>query len=159
MARRHRQDLGHGIRPRPKSIHLLILLQTHRGALDHDWLKNYQRTYRPIRLEQWLDAPRNRKPAARTTYGDAWQLTREILRDHTSASYAALADWSYTPTGAEISLWDQFELEGRLKRRGWRPWTDRRTDQFRRTKQETDSEHQARMQRRRHLNEVFHITE
>jgi hypothetical protein len=151
--------MGHGIGHRPKSVHLILLLQTHRGALDHDWLKNYQRTYRPIHLEQWLDAPLTSKPTANIDYGTAWQLTRELLRDHTSSSYAALANWSYTPTGAEISLWDWFELEGRLKRRGWRPWTDPRTDQFRQARQETDQERKARMERRHHLNEVFHITE
>lgn len=58
----------------------------------------------------------------------SWRLTREILRDHTSNSFAALAGWSYTPTGAEIALWDQMELEGRLKRKGYRPWTDHRTN-------------------------------
>jgi hypothetical protein len=151
--------MGRGVGARPKSVHLLILLQNHQGALDHDWLKNYQRTYRPIHIDQWLDAPRNHKPKSSMAYGKAWQLTREILREHTSASYSALANWSYTPTAAEISLWDQFELEGRLKRKGWRPWTDPRTDQFHQTKQETDREHKARMERRQHLNEVFHITE
>lgn len=93
------------------------------------------------------------------SFGLAWNLTREILRDHTSSSYAALAHYSYIPSGAEISLWDQFELEGRLKRRGWRPWTDSRTNQFGETKQETDSERQARLTRRHRLNQVFHITE
>lgn len=87
----------------------------------------------------------------------SWRLTREILRDHTSNSFAALAGWSYTPTGAEIALWDQMELEGRLKRKGYRPWTDHRTNWFDPPKQETAKARQARLERRRRLQDTYHI--
>ena len=102
-------------------------------------------------------APAGRKPSGNLDYESAWALTREILRDHTSNSFAALAGWSYTPTGAEIALWDQMELEGRLKRKGYRPWADRRTDMFRRANTETHADYEARMARRKRLNDHYHI--
>ncbi len=105
----------------PKSFTSLILHQQHHSALTADWLTRYRRVWKPCHLNAWLDAPAGRKPSGNLDYESAWALTREILRDHTSNSFAALAGWSYTPTGAEIALWDQMELEGRLKRKGYRP--------------------------------------
>ncbi|AKV55077.1 hypothetical protein BACT_0488 [Bifidobacterium actinocoloniiforme DSM 22766] len=85
-------------------------------------------------------------------------LSREILRDHTSSSYAALSGWSYIPTGAEIALWDQMELEGRLKRKGYRPWTDQRADPFRLDHMEGTRQRRERLERRKHLQDTFHIS-
>ena len=87
----------------------------------------------------------------------AWELTRELLRDHTSHSFAALAGWAYAPTGAEIALWDRYELEGRLRRPGWRPWLERRNDPLRPAEPETAR--RERLARRRRLNAFYHITE
>ena len=131
--------------------------QQHHSALTADWLTRYRRVWKPCHLDVWLDAPTGRKPSGNLDYESAWALTREILRDHTSNSFAALAGWSYTPTGAEIALWDQMELEGRLKRKGYRPWADRRTDMFRRPATETHADYEARMARRKRLNDHYHI--
>lgn len=49
------------------------------------------------------------------------------------------------------------KLEGRLKRKGYRPWADRRTDPFRRANTETHADHEARMARRKRLNDHYHI--
>lgn len=89
----------------------------------------------------------------------AWRMTREILKDHTSHSWAAFNGWTYTPTAAEQALWDRLELEGRLKRKNWRPWTDPRNDPFGTRRTETRAEHAARLERRHRLNQRFHITE
>jgi hypothetical protein len=157
LDQRHRQRLGRRIGPRPKIVYLLILHQQHHSALTADWLTRYRRVWKPCHLNAWLDAPTGRKPSGNLDYESAWALTREILRDHTSNSFAALAGWSYTPTGAEIALWDQMELEGRLKRKGYRPWADRRTDPFRRPATETHADYEARMARRKRLNDHYHI--
>lgn len=157
LDQRHRQRLGRRIGPRPKIVYLLILHQQHHSALTADWLTRYRRVWKPCHLDVWLDAPTGRKPSGNLDYESAWALTREILRDHTSNSFAALAGWSYTPTGAEIALWDQMELEGRLKRKGYRPWADRRTDMFRRPATETHADYEARMARRKRLNDHYHI--
>ena len=90
--------------------------------------------------------------------GLAWELTREILRDHTSNSYAALAGWSYTPTGAEIALWDGLEMEKRVRRRGWRPWKDV-PDPLRAKPMEDPRRRAERLRRRQRLRERYHITE
>lgn len=87
----------------------------------------------------------------------AWELTHEILRDHTSHSYAALAGWSWIPTGTEIAMWDRMELEGRVKHKGWRPWAAI-PDPLAAAKQETGEERAARLERRDRLNRRFHIT-
>ncbi|MDK6350059.1 hypothetical protein [Bifidobacterium scardovii] len=159
MAERNRTRLGRTIRTGPKSAYLIVLWQNHREALESDWLNRYHTIWRPIRLDAWLDAPNGHKPRASLSLGKAWKLTRQILRDHTSDSYAALAGWSYTPTGEELAMWDRLELEGRLKRRGWRPWTDKRADQFGATRQQSPAERAQRMRRRHRLNQRFHISE
>lgn len=86
-------------------------------------------------------------------------LTHEILHDHTSHSYAALAGWSYIPTGAEIAQWDQYELEGRLKRKGWRPWTDKTADPFRTESLKADTSQKEREKQRERIRARFHIAE
>lgn len=90
-------------------------------------------------------------------YGRAWGLTREILRDRTSNSFAALAGWYYIPTGAEIALWDQMELEGRLKRKGYRPWADSRSDFLGLPNPETGEQRRERLERRDRLKDRYHI--
>lgn len=90
-------------------------------------------------------------------FGKAWGLTREILRDRTSNSFAALAGWSYIPTGAEIALWDQMELEGRLKRKGYRPWADSRSDFLESPNPETGEQRRERLKRRDRLKDRYHI--
>ncbi|PJM72332.1 hypothetical protein CS006_10365 [Bifidobacterium primatium] len=92
-------------------------------------------------------------------YQLAWELTRELLRDHTSASYAALAGWAYTPTGAETAMWDRLELEGLLKKRGYRPWKDRRNDTLRAHRLEDPRKRRERLARRQRLKDRYHITE
>lgn len=158
MAHRHRPHLGRTIRTRPKSAYLIDLWHNHREALDADWASRYHTTWQPISLTEWLDAPPENKPKANIGIGKAWKLTRQILKDHASDSYMALAGWSYKPTGAEIAMWDRFELEGRLKRRGWRPWTDRRADQFPETHTPSKAEQTIRAERRARLDRQFHIS-
>lgn len=138
---------------------LCALWRNHREALDADWLRTYSTMYRPVSFERWLDAPKGAKPRANVGFGRAWALTREILKDHTSHSYAALAGFAYIPTGEETAMWDRYELEGRLKRKGWRPWTDRRADPFRSARMESTGEHEQRMERRSRLRQRFHITD
>lgn len=86
-------------------------------------------------------------------------MTREILRDHTSHSWAALNKWAYIPTAVELAMWDKFELENSLKRKHWRPWTDPRNNSFKPQPVETSSEHAQRMARRDKLKQRFHITD
>lgn len=159
MAHRHRAHLGRIIRPRPKSVYLSALHANHREALDADWLATYHTTWKPVTLAEWLNAPADRKPKANYGIGQAWRLTRQILRNHTSHCFAALAGWTYTPTGAEIAMWDMFELEGRLQREGWRPWTDRHADPFAPTRLETSQARKERLERRELLKQRFHITD
>ncbi|KFI92433.1 hypothetical protein BISA_0833 [Bifidobacterium saguini DSM 23967] len=99
------------------------------------------------------------KPKANISLGKAWRLTREILKDHRSHSYAALAGWSYIPSDGEIALWDRMELEGRLKRRGWRPWADRHNDPFAPVHVETRETRERRLERRSRLKQRYHITD
>lgn len=117
------------------------------------------RVYRPFTLDRWLNAPRDAKPRANVGFGRAWRMTREILRERTSHSYAALAGWTYIPTGAEAALWDRFDLEKRLQRKGWRPWADKSRDPFREERMETAARRGERMRRRRRLRERYHITD
>lgn len=86
-------------------------------------------------------------------------MTREILKSHRSHSWAALSGWSYIPTDAEIALWDRFEFEGRLTRKGWRPWEDKRFDPFSPSHMETETERRERLARREQLKRRFHITD
>lgn len=112
--------------------------------------------WRPVTLGRWLQAPADRKPRGNVGIGRAWRLTREILKHHTSHSWAALAGWSYIPTGMETAIWDQYELEGRLKRHGWRPWAASR-DPFAPTRVEPDDARRARLERRERLKRRYHI--
>lgn len=149
--------MGGRQRYRPKSIYLLILQQDHRAALTADWLARYNRTWQPITYDTWLDAPKSHKPVSNIAYGTAWALTRELLRDRTSNSYAALVGYAYIPTGAETALWDQYELEGRLKQKGFRPWLSKHNDPFSEPKTESRETHERRVEQRRRINELFHI--
>lgn len=97
--------------------------------MDHDWIQSYGTLYRPLTLTEWLRS--DGKPTRRAIgWGRAWALTREILKNHYSHSYASLAGWSYIPAPEEVAMWDQAEADKRLKRRGWRPWLDPRSSQF-----------------------------
>ena len=83
-------------------------------------------------------------------------MTRELLRDHSSHLYASLAGWAYIPSGAEIAKWDQLELEGRLKRKGWRPWLEPKTDMARASTRHARPRSE-REQARELLRDRFHI--
>ncbi|MFT8639019.1 hypothetical protein [Bifidobacterium sp.] len=93
--------MGNRKRHRPKSIALPYLLTFHKPALTYDWLTRIGTVYRPLTWEEWQDGtPRQTIP-----FGIAWQLTAEILKDHTSHTHAALNDWSYLPTTADEIAW------------------------------------------------------
>ncbi|WP_133124814.1 hypothetical protein [Bifidobacterium margollesii] len=158
MDQRHHARLGRRQRPRPKTAVLLTLHQNHHGALAADWLNRYHLIWKPIGLPAWLNAPHDAKPRGNIGIGLAWELTREILRDHTSSSFAALAGWSYTPTGSEIAMWDRMDMEKRLRRHGWRPWKNQ-PDPLRAKPMEDPRVRAERLRRRRLLRERFHITE
>lgn len=118
MADRHHQGMGRRIRPRPKSVLLAALWNDHRAALTHDWLKAYHAVFRPLRWDEWAKGA-----TARIHWGWAWQLTREILKDHSSHSWHALCGDVYDPTDVETIAW---ALLGKRHERP--PWQDTRHD-------------------------------
>lgn len=78
-------------------------------------------------------------------------MTRVILADRSSHSFAALAGWTYAPTGAERALWDL--NAGRAK---YRPWTDKARDPLRPPHQVSMMSESQREDRER-LKRFFHI--
>jgi hypothetical protein len=87
--------------------------------------------YRPLRWSEWAKNPHAEFHGI--GFADAWALTREILRDHTSHSWHALAKSAYVPTAAEMALWDELAMSKKLRKKTYRPWTDSRNDAFRPT--------------------------
>lgn len=75
-------------RHQPKSLILIALWQDHRAALQYDWIRAWRQ---PLDL-------------TRTSVHEAWPMLREILKDHSSHSYAALAGWSYVPDQTELLI-------------------------------------------------------
>lgn len=72
-------------RHRPKSLTLIWLWQEHRAALQYDWIHAWHTLYDPETQPLYM----------------AWPMLSEILKDHTSHSHAALADWQWIPGEAE----------------------------------------------------------
>ncbi|WP_137655336.1 hypothetical protein [Bifidobacterium moukalabense] len=137
--------MGRGIRTGPKSILLNALWQHHRTALAYDWIKAYGQVYKPVTLAAWLQGQR---PAI--DWGLAWQLTKEILKDHTSHSYMALTGAVYAPDGAEQAIW---LLAGQHEKR---PWFDTTHDPLRQPAHVHNLTARQREDRER-LKQYFHI--
>lgn len=86
-----------------------------------------------------------------------WGLLCELLRERESHCFARLAGYSYVPSSAERVYWDGLELSGKLKKKGYRPYTDKRSDLLRRLalRQSTGREQAEREK----LKKFFHIQE
>lgn len=105
------QHVGSG----PKSLILLHLWQEHRAALQYDWMRAWgcplDLTLMPLHA--------------------AWPMLREILRDRTSHSFAALAGWSFIPDPADKWIHAANQSQSRLRRKPpWEaadPWAPERT--------------------------------
>lgn len=96
MGERHR-------RSGPKSLTLVWLIQNHYWAVQADWLK------------VWHD----RLDLTVTPLHEAWAMCKEILKDHTSHMFAALADWAWIPDGSDRTL---HALSQTGTRRSEPPW-------------------------------------
>ena len=101
--------------------------------------------WHPVTFDAWT---RGAEP--NLDWGTAWELTREILRDRESHSFAALAGWAYIPSGAERAAWDL------MSRGKYRPWTDRAQDIIRPPHQITLLSKRQREDREK-LKRIFHI--
>lgn len=77
--------MGRTIRTRPKSLILLVLWYNHRAALQYDWIHAWGS---PLHLRQ-------------LPWNTTWIMCREILKDHTSHSYTALAGYTNVPRTAD----------------------------------------------------------
>ena len=97
-------------------------------------------------MEQWS---RGEHPTV--DWGCAWAMTRVILTDRGSYSFAALSGWTYAPSGTEQALWDI--NAGRAK---YRPWTDRVHDPLRPPHQVSMLSESQRADREK-LKRFFHI--
>ncbi|RSX53030.1 hypothetical protein [Bifidobacterium samirii] len=71
---------------RPKILILLHLWAEHRPALQYDWHRAWGGPLDP----------------GRTPAYTAWPMLKEILKDHSSHAWAALARYSYVPDTAEL---------------------------------------------------------
>ena len=77
--------MGQGGPYRPKSLILISLWIDHRAALQYDW---HQAWGGPLDLKT-------------LSLHEAWPMCREILKDRSSHSFAALAGWSFIPDPAD----------------------------------------------------------
>lgn len=77
--------MGGRVRHRPKILTLLHLWYTRRAALQYDWHAAWGRFWNPKTLPAYA----------------AWPMLQEILMDHSSHSFAALAGWSHIPDTAD----------------------------------------------------------
>lgn len=101
-------------RPRPKIGVLIWLVHARPWALAIDWRAAYGRAWQPLTMRVWRDGVTR----ARIGAGTAWDMTREILRDPGTHSYAALAGWTHMPGQAEQVAW----ALGDHKRGEMPPW-------------------------------------
>ena len=136
--------MGRRIRTGPKSACLAQLWNRHRAELAYDWIRAYGRIYRPVRFDEWLEGQR-----PRTDWGLAWELTREILKDRTSHSWAALNGMTYAPGDAEQAAWLQVPPRKR-------PWSDHVNDPLRPPARTHGLTRRQREDRER-LKRYFHI--
>lgn len=84
-----------------------------------------------------------------------WGLLCELLRERESHCFACLAGYSYVPSDAERAYWDGLELSGKLKKKGYRPYADKRSDLLRRMAlRQSTSREQAEREK---LKKFFHI--
>lgn len=77
--------MGQGGPYRPKSLILISLWIDHRAALQYDWHRAWGG---PLDLKT-------------LSLHEAWPMCREILKDRSSHSWAALAGWSFIPDPAD----------------------------------------------------------
>lgn len=79
---------------------MLYLLQAEPVALYADWFATYGTGFYSYTLQDWRQGKHSSM-----SWLLMWQMVREILKNHRSHSYAALAGYSYIPTDADIILW------------------------------------------------------
>lgn len=117
------------VRSRPKSIVLCYFLEDReaRNAFDFDCLSRFGRVFRFPKMREYAQGKRSD-----CSWTFVWGLLCELLKERDSHCFAILAGYSYVPTGAERVYWDGLELSGKLKKKGYRPYADKRSDLLRR---------------------------
>ncbi|KAA8828319.1 hypothetical protein [Bifidobacterium tissieri] len=96
--------MGRGQPHRPKSLTLIHLWLEHRAALQYDWMRAWGQ---PLDLR------------AMPLYA-AWPMLEQILMDHTSHSWAALAGWEWIPDPADKYIHAYNQGAGKVRTRP--PW-------------------------------------
>ena len=117
-------------------------------------MTRFGHTYTPLTYKQWSLNPHAQYRGV--SFGQAWELTKEILKDHLSHSYATLAKFAYVPTAAEMALWDELAMKKQLRKRNYRPWMDKQNNLFKPTHNPhylTAKDREARAK----LKEIYHI--
>ena len=140
------------VRSRPKSIVLCYFLEDRgaRNAFDFDCLSRFGHVFRFPKMREYAQGKR-----ADCSWMFVWGLLCELLRERESHCFAVLAGYSYVPSSAERVYWDGLELSGKLKKKGYRPYSDKRSDLLRRLalRQSTSRETAEREK----LRKFFHI--
>lgn len=93
--------MGQRVLHRPKILTLLHLWWTRRPALQYDWCRVWGGPWNPKLMPAYA----------------AWPMLREILKDRSSHSFAALAGWSYIPDPADKYIHAANQGASRLRRR------------------------------------------
>lgn len=101
---------------------------------------------------RWADWARNNTARGNIPYWRLWPLVRELLREHDSHSYAALAGWSYVPSEVERAVWTLIPKKDGYER--YEPWTDPKNDIMRPDPQSIAHD-EAWEERRRHWQQVW----
>lgn len=108
--------MGGALAPGPLSAGLWGLIAAHRSALEYDWRSK-------------CGLPLAALFRREVSWGEAWDLTRELLRDPDSHVTASLAGWAYVPGPVERVNTSLFEAWVNSQRghnktpwRAPRPW-------------------------------------
>lgn len=108
--------MGRALPPGPHSAGLWGLIAAHRSAIEHDWRSRYGLPLAALFRRE-------------VTWGEAWDLTSELLRDPDSHVTASLAGWAYVPGPVErvnTALFEAWVNSQRKKNstpwRAPRPW-------------------------------------
>lgn len=79
---------------------MLYLLHEHPAALYADWHTTYGMRLHAYTMQDWRnDAHSDMSNLL------MWHMTREILKNHHSHSFAAIAGYSWIPTDADVISW------------------------------------------------------
>lgn len=79
---------------------MLYLIHEHQVALYTDWHATYGIRLHTYSMQDWRDGEHSCMSNLLM-----WQMTREILKNHQSHSFAAIAGYSWIPTDADLIAW------------------------------------------------------